>query len=91
VQRGHGGEVSGVARSVRKWNWRNTEKDSRRVTLFQLITEWYSNGLWKSVRMLGSDSQPKMKGSNKKKDPWFGFAHHRLLAKVARMGHPNPS
>ena len=76
-------------------DWRNTGKDSRWVTLFQLITEWYSNGLWKSVRMLGSASQPKLKNVNTKKDPWFGsgkssgapksrFAHHRLLANPAR-------
>ena len=36
----------------RTGDWRNTGKDSRYVTLFQVITEWYSNGLWKSVRML---------------------------------------
>jgi hypothetical protein len=42
-----GGELEGEFRTQ---NSRNTGKDSRCVTLFQLITEWYSNGLWKSIR-----------------------------------------
>ena len=41
-----GAELGGEFRTV---DWRNTEKDSTCVTLFQLITEQYSNGLWKST------------------------------------------
>jgi len=40
-----GAELGGEFRTV---DWRNTGKNSRWVILLQVLTEWYSNGLWKS-------------------------------------------
>ena len=45
-----GARVSSGGECFRTMNWRNTGKDSRWVTLLQEIIEWYSNGLWKSIR-----------------------------------------